>query len=190
MTMPMSTTTKTSRTTTKSNHPLVRHPAITSVRTLALPKSPASEPTTLAGVRDWLRRAPAGTMVPAAAVLELLDAVGPAKLETPALEYRMTWRERIWLVPDDTRLGVHECAEVFGEKRNWVWARTRTDAGKSALRQLPVQRIDGNLVFRAADLRAWMLGGDSEATTSAAGTYEARRRVAMSLEEHRARRQP
>src|SRR5690242_9751364 len=92
-----------------------------------------TDPVTLASVRDWLRRAPTGTVVPAAAVLELLDAIGPLKPETPALEYRMNWRERIWLVPDETRLGVEECAEVFGEDKTWVWQRTSTATGKRRL---------------------------------------------------------
>lgn len=78
----------------------------------------------------WCERAPGNLQVSAAWVAEQLRAaleqeegcampaveVQPAPVET-------SWRERIWTVPDETRLTVDECAEALGKSRAWLYAR-------------------------------------------------------------------
>lgn len=111
---------------------------------------------TLADLQRWAADAPPGTMVPAAALVELLG-----ELEEPAeatadvcTEPVSSWRERLWSVPAETRLGVAEAAEAFGRPRSWVYART----GPSAEDPLPHRKLDGTLVFTAGELRAWIRG--------------------------------
>ena len=60
-----------------------------------------------------------------------------------------TWRERIWTAPSETRLGVSEVAEAVGRSKACVyrWTRNKT---------IPVRRLDGELVFKAADVRQFI----------------------------------
>src|SRR5688500_1258621 len=78
----------------------------------------------IADLRDWLRRAPDGTAVPARVLLDLLgpdeSATAPAPAITPA-PLEMTWRERLWLVPAETRLGRRELLEALGRSRSWLY---------------------------------------------------------------------
>lgn len=69
-----------------------------------------------------------------------------------------TWRERLWLVPSETRLGVREAAEAIGRPVSWVYRRT---SPKSAKAPLPHRRLDGELVFLAGELRAWVEGHEA-----------------------------
>lgn len=109
---------------------------------------------TLADLRRWAQDAPPGTSIPAAALVEVLDELeeaspGPAELTDvePA-----SWRQRIWTVAADTRLGVVEVAEALGRPKSYVYART----GERADDPLPCRKLDGTLVFLAGELRAWI----------------------------------
>ena len=64
-----------------------------------------------------------------------------------------TWRERLWTVPDDTRLGVRELAEALGRPRSWVYRHT---SKRSGLPLLPHRRLDGDLMFVAREIRDWV----------------------------------
>jgi predicted DNA-binding transcriptional regulator AlpA len=94
-------------------------------------------------------------MVPAATVAELIaDALrfSPVPVEGPepvADEYEPTWRERLWIVPAETRIGVAELTEALGRPRSWVYRHT---SGKT----IPHRKLDGELVFVAGEIRAWI----------------------------------
>lgn len=105
----------------------------------------------------WLRAAPPGTMLLAAAVAEALANLPTA---TPAASepFQVTWRERLWLVPSETRLGVREVAEALGRPASWVYRRT---SEKSEKAPLPHRKLDGELVFMAGELRAWIEGHET-----------------------------
>lgn len=107
---------------------------------------------TLADLRRWAEEAPVGTTVPASALVELLDELeDSAPVEVAELQPE-TWRERLWTVPADTRLGVVEVAEALGRPRSYVYART----GERAEDPLPCRKLDATLVFMAGELREWI----------------------------------
>ena len=60
------------------------------------------------------------------------------------------WRERLWDVDADVRLGVREAAEALGRPRSFVYSHTK---GHEAI---PHRRQDGRLVFVAGELRQWI----------------------------------
>lgn len=108
---------------------------------------------------DWLRNALPGTAVPADALvarLEPLLAAGP-QLHRDTLPIApgaaLTWRERLWTVPAETRLGVRDVAEAIGRPRSWIYRRTGEKCPKA---RLPHRRLDGELVFLAGELRTWL----------------------------------
>lgn len=108
-------------------------------------------------LRAWLARAPEGTTVPAASVLALLAEEDPAP-EAPAPELaappiELTWRERLWLVPAETRLGTREILEALGRSRSWLYSHLGEDRGRD---RLPHRKMDGELTFAAGEVRAWV----------------------------------
>jgi hypothetical protein len=64
----------------------------------------------------------------------------------------VSWRERLWMVPSETRLGVAEAAEALGRPKSYVYAHT----GRAAEDPLPHRKLDGALLFTAGELRAWI----------------------------------
>ena len=115
-----------------------------------------NRPESLAEILAWLAAAPEGTSLSAAAVhnlLELMAAGIPLSVPSPSTPAVETWRERLWTVPADTRLGVREVAEAIGRPKSWVYRRT---SEKSPKAPLPFRRLDGELVFVAGELRAWL----------------------------------
>jgi predicted DNA-binding transcriptional regulator AlpA len=109
----------------------------------------------------WLQAAPLGTTIPAAALAEQLAALALPAPAPAAEPLPMTWRERLWLVPAETRLGVRQVAEAIGRPVSWVYRRT---AEKSTKAPLPHRRLDGELVFVAAEVRAWIAGHEAVIT--------------------------
>ena len=109
---------------------------------------------TLADLRSWLETlADAEATVPARQVFDRLPEDGGK--ETPQGEpgpLEMTWRERLWLVPAETRLGVHEVCEALDRSQSWAYRRT----GAKAEDPLPHRLMDGQLVFTAGELRTWI----------------------------------
>lgn len=104
---------------------------------------------------DQLRQLVAGlpeggtVTLPRAALVDLCDRLDVTPLPvTPA-----TWRERLWTCPPDTRLGVREVAEAMGRPRSWVY---RAVSAKRGEHRLPASRLDGELVFEAGAVRAWI----------------------------------
>lgn len=108
--------------------------------------------TTLAELRAWALQAPPGTIVPVSSLVELLDGLEdpqPIQVTEAAPE---TWREKLWSVPAEVRLGVSELAEAFGKPRSFIYART----GPRAANPIPCRKLDGALSFTAGEARAWL----------------------------------
>lgn len=105
-------------------------------------------------LRAWLAQAPAGTSLTAAALLELLGDQQPAAavpVVAPA-PLELTWRERLWLVPAETRIGTLEACEALGRSRSWLYRQL------GAASPPPHRKLDGELVFVVGELRAWLRG--------------------------------
>lgn len=103
---------------------------------------------------SWLADAPAGTLIPAAALAQLLrPAEPPVPAGAPSGQAGTTWRERLWTAPPETRIGVHELCEAVGRGKSWVYRHT---SPKSGLSQLPHRKLDGDLVFVVGEIRAWI----------------------------------
>jgi hypothetical protein len=130
---------------------------------------------TLEELRSWCEAAPAGTRLDAHAVAQLLTAVtdradnpqvgADERLGAQAAGESWTWRERLWTVPAETRLGVLEVAEALGRPRSFVYARTQ----KNAIEPIPHRKLDGALVFAAGEVRAWVRAQEE---TPVAGAME------------------
>lgn len=66
----------------------------------------------------------------------------------------LTWRERLWSVPADTRLNVRELAEALGQSVSWVYKHTSRRSGRV---QLPHRQLaNGKLTFLAGEIRTWL----------------------------------
>ena len=103
---------------------------------------------------SWLKTlAEAEATVPARQVFDRLPEDGGK--ETPQADpspIEMSWRERLWLVPAETRLGVTELCEALGRSQSWAYRRT----GAKAEDPLPHRIMDGQLVFTVGELRTWI----------------------------------
>lgn len=124
----------------------------------------------LADVLAWLKAAPAGTMVSATALADTLacyidhPSLQPLALVNDGAE-APTWRERLWVVPGETRLTVPEVAEAIGRSKNFVYRHT---SGRNGLSVIPHTKLGSILVFRAEEVRAWI--ADQESLVSLPGT--------------------
>lgn len=107
---------------------------------------------------QWLQAAPPGTMISTASLVEILGAPPSADPEPSPDRLPLTWREKVWVVPAETRLGVREVAEAIGRPMSWVYRRTGEKSDKSPL---PHRKLDGELVFVAGELRAWIEGHEA-----------------------------
>jgi hypothetical protein len=128
----------------------------------------------------WLRRAPGGCLVKASEVAEILaEMASEARQERREPETLpdtrpepWTWRERLWTVPAETRLGVAEVAEALSRPKSYVYART----GPKAEDPLPHRKLDGALFFTAGELRTWIRDQEEEvAGVPMTSTLEERR---------------
>lgn len=113
-----------------------------------------------AGLR-WLFEAPRGTSFDLAAVQELvakaIEAAPEPATPEPGPGDGFTWRERLWLAPAETRIGVEELCEALGRPKSWVYRHTSEKAAKAAdVAMLPFRRMDGSLVFIVGEIRAWV----------------------------------
>jgi hypothetical protein len=102
--------------------------------------------------------ADAAVTLPVAMVRAWLDAEGPEKPPSAAVEPTPdTWRTKLWECPEDTRLNVSELAEAVDRSPDWCYRATSAKwARKRGREPLPCTRLDGVLVFRAGAVRAWL----------------------------------
>lgn len=108
---------------------------------------------------DWAAQAPEGTTLPA----QVVATLGGQFLESdqrhreaeapPVDPPDWTWRERIWTVPAETRIGVQELAEALGRSSSWIYKRTGEAAED---RRLPHRKLDGELLFAVGEIRTWL----------------------------------
>ena len=110
--------------------------------------------------RCWLETlADASAVLPASEVLSRLPKVSDM-LETSSQEptltepspLELTWRERLWTAPAETRLGIVELCEGLGRSQSWAYKRT----GPKAEDPLPHRLLDGQLVFLCGEIRHWV----------------------------------
>ena len=103
----------------------------------------------------WLRGAPPGTTLSAESVLAVLEADAPPQFAASIapVSSLISWRERLWTVPPETRLGVIELSEALGRAKSWTYRHT---SRRSGLPRIPHRRLDGELVFVAGEVRAWI----------------------------------
>ncbi len=108
--------------------------------------------------RRWLADAPAGTLLTAPAVLELLDRLTDASPARPAVVLPGEAPSAgLWSLPADARLSVVELARLLGRTRSFVYRAVSAKAcATSDRRPLPARRLAGQLQFRAGDVRAWV----------------------------------
>jgi predicted DNA-binding transcriptional regulator AlpA len=109
--------------------------------------------STIAELRSWLELAPAGTTVPAAALLELLAVPTVPASEPAAPRQTEGWRVTFWSCPAETRIGVAELLEALGKPRSWLYRHT---SEKSGLPRIPHRKLDGGLLFVVGEVRAWL----------------------------------
>jgi len=119
---------------------------------------------TLADLLRWCRQAPPRTRLDAQEFGKTLDSLlteegqsgerfSGLQLASESAQFSPnSWRERLWTVPAETRLGVQEVAEALGRPRSSIYART----GPKAEDPLPHRKLDGTLLFTAGELRAWI----------------------------------
>ena len=104
----------------------------------------------------WCKAAPIGTSLDAHAVADLLASVDdrePEAVSHPRPDTaEWTWRERLWVCPAETRLGMPDLMEALGRPRSWIYARTAKDAED----RMPHRKLDGMLTFTAGEVRAWI----------------------------------
>jgi hypothetical protein len=126
----------------------------------------------LADFAAWLEAAPAGTQLDARAVLAVVRAAQPSAGSGPGSggadrgapcaddpaspPPAASWRERLWTVPAETRLGAREVAEALGRPKSWVHRRTAPKAAECGAPRLPHRKIDGALIFLAGEIRTWV----------------------------------
>jgi len=106
-----------------------------------------------ADIVDWLRAFPAGTYVLASEIAARLDAAPPRAAAHAPQSAPPTWREKLWTVAPETRLGVAELSEAIGRSADYVYRHT-APGGIGA--RLPHSKLDGALVFTVAAIRDWL----------------------------------
>ncbi len=131
--------------------------------------------TTVGDFLRWCQSAPPGTQLPAHSVARMLELAVDGKkpsnasraAESGGTTCEWTWREKLWLVPAETRIGTAELAEALGRPKSWVYARTQA----GAVDPVPHRKLDGTLTFAVGEVRAWirereevLVGGPMEST--------------------------
>ena len=112
-------------------------------------------PSSLPELLEWLSTAPDATLFRADDLRSMLAPLATPRTQAEPLptDAAPTWRERVWTVPAETRLGVAEMAECAGRSEHWVYRHTAKSAGDA---RLPHRKLDGELVFVAGEIRTWM----------------------------------
>lgn len=64
-----------------------------------------------------------------------------------------SWRERLWMVPAETRLYTADVAEAVDRSPNWVHQRTSDSEDHD---RIPHRKRNGQLVFKAGEVREWL----------------------------------
>ena len=121
----------------------------------------------VAEVVALIQRLPDGTTFTRAAVLKLCgaevagDAGSRAGEEAASVPAPPSWKEKLWTVPAQTRLGVAEISEALGKQPSAIHklrAREKRDRAKGRpVDALPCRKaFDGTLTCTAGELRDWL----------------------------------
>lgn len=103
----------------------------------------------------WCQEAPEGTRLDARTVADLLERVteaddgGSEPAPSGSVADVLTWREKLWIVPAETRIGVRELEEALDRPKGWIYKRT--SAG-----ELPHRKLGGALAFVVGEVRTWI----------------------------------
>jgi hypothetical protein len=107
----------------------------------------------LSQMLDWLQAAPPNTSVDAAEmaarIAELVDVPDSMLVVPPEL----SWREKLWIVPEETRIGREELLEAVGRPASWIYRHT---SSKADCVRIPHRKLDGDLVFVVGEVRRWL----------------------------------
>jgi hypothetical protein len=132
----------------------------------------STETRSLAELRSWLETAPPGTLVPAAELARAL--AGPtADVRSPTVATEVSWRERLWTVPPETRLGIVELGQALGRPKSWVYRHTGPHAPGV---RIPHRKLDGELVFVAGEICAWVRANEVTAVPARPALVVTRKR--------------
>ena len=121
----------------------------------------------------WLRASPPGTLVDAHALAQALAVSLPDVGPSTVAERATSWRERLWVVPPDTRLGVAELLEALGRTRSWLYRHTGPSSPGACI---PHRKFDGELVFLAGEVRQWVVENEIVILAGRTPTLVVRRR--------------
>jgi hypothetical protein len=117
-----------------------------------------SRSESLVDLLAWLDAAPVGTLLDAHRFSETITALAVANAQSDAQQAPEhaggTWRDRLWVVPPETRLTVVDVAEAFGRPKSWVYRHTSEKCAGAD--RLPHRKLDGELLFLAGELRTWL----------------------------------
>lgn len=114
------------------------------------------QPKTLPDLLAWLEAAPAATLFRADDLRAMLAPLAVTEApDAPQASAPATWRERIWTVPPEMRIGVTELAEALGRPVSFVYRHTSEKATSDGGR-LPHRRLDGELQFVVGEIRTWI----------------------------------
>src|SRR5687768_16564618 len=101
-----------------------------------------------------------GTVVPVASLAELIAGDDESSVPTAhavSVVDTMTWRERLWLVPAETRIGKVELLEALGRTESWLYRHTSEKSCKeNGYARIPHRKLDNELVFCVGELRHWI----------------------------------
>jgi predicted DNA-binding transcriptional regulator AlpA len=108
----------------------------------------------LASLLEWLRDAPPNTAVDAAEIAKRIAESGEALDTTHGGSPEPTWREKLWTIPPETRIGRKELLQALGRPASWLYRHT---SPKSECARIPHRKLDGELVFVAGEVRQWLI---------------------------------
>ena len=120
--------------------------------------SVAEHMRSLSELQVWLKVSPPGTLVDAQVLAQALALSRSDPGRAVQSQQSTSWRERLWVVASDTRLGVTEVLEAIGRTRSWLYRHT----GPSSPRvRIPHRKLEGELVFLAGEVRQWLIENET-----------------------------
>ncbi|GAC1516564.1 MAG: hypothetical protein NVS1B4_12190 [Gemmatimonadaceae bacterium] len=123
------------------------------------------------------REAPAAALALAGAARELDEALRQALKVTESAITAIDWREKLWQVHAETRIGVAEVAEALGYSIASVYKRTSPASG---LAQIPHAKMGGGFLrFRVAEVRQYVHAQEGRTTPTDFRALRVRRRLPL-----------
>src|SRR5262249_55911872 len=98
----------------------------------------------------------ASLTLPREALLELEQVVTSKAIGDQAAQVESSaspWQEKLWTVPADTRMSLTNVCDALTRPKSWGYRHTSPASG---LPRIPHRKLDGELVFIAGEVRAWV----------------------------------